>query len=449
MRSKCLTRIIEIRGIRVAEKFNLTEEELRRYVDAAGEEPHIDHKGPVEWDKSKQSASLAKDIMACANTRQGGALVIGVKEENGQLERVGVTDKQAASFDTTKVAAWVNKYCEPPIQFTCYVIDHHQKKFVIIRVAEFDDVPVICTKAFHDPDNTKKRLLTEGELYVRKPGAESAPIRTANDLRPLIGLASTKKQDELLRAIRSVMEGTPPRPVVEPEELYAEEREELQAAVTSSVKRTGRKGAWLAVSFPILYESERVASPEGLIELAEKGLASRGWTRLANYASGLNHGILIGLDEMAIALAHSGLCVIQEPYLEDARAFRDPWHPPEAPLQAGHWVEYRHTIWRVVRIFRFLAGCSEALDPSEELVYDISADQLESRFLVSETGRVPITRLDHPSLARKFTRRNQVTAAEFRAGWQEHCADILLAFFRLFYPSIKREVIMSWIAKAQ
>ena len=130
-----------------------------------GEEPHIDHKAPIEWDGAVRSAGLAKDIMACANVRGGGVIVIGVSEpEPGRFVREGISDEQARTFDTTAVAGWVNARCEPPIQLTCYRVSHHDATFEVIRIAEFEDVPVICTKEFVDPSNSKKRLLVKGAI---------------------------------------------------------------------------------------------------------------------------------------------------------------------------------------------------------------------------------------------------------------------------------------------
>ena len=127
--------------------FPLTSAQLVRYIDAAGENDHIDAKRPVTWDGAAESAALAKDIAAFANSRDGGVLVIGKSEITpGQFELTGLTEKEAGSFDQTKISTWINKRFEPPIRFTCHRVEHHGKIFAVITVVEFADVPHLCVK---------------------------------------------------------------------------------------------------------------------------------------------------------------------------------------------------------------------------------------------------------------------------------------------------------------
>ena len=56
-----------------------TPDELIRLIEAAGESANIDAKGPMEWDGAEASAGLTKDILAFANCRDGGVIVIDKK----------------------------------------------------------------------------------------------------------------------------------------------------------------------------------------------------------------------------------------------------------------------------------------------------------------------------------------------------------------------------------
>ena len=121
--------------------------ELIRFIEAAGENINVDAKAAMEWDGQEHSASLAKDILAFANSRDGGVIVIGKAEkDDGQFELTGVTPEQAATFETTKVATWVNNHCDPSVHLSCNTVAHEAKLFVVITVREFDDVPIMCTK---------------------------------------------------------------------------------------------------------------------------------------------------------------------------------------------------------------------------------------------------------------------------------------------------------------
>src|SRR6266851_3724547 len=109
--------------------------ELIRFIEAAGESANIDAKGPMEWDGGEASAGLTKDILALANSRDGGVIVIGKEEtQPGKFVLAGLADPQAASFETTKVATWVNNHCSPSVNLVCYRQDHQTRPFILIAV---------------------------------------------------------------------------------------------------------------------------------------------------------------------------------------------------------------------------------------------------------------------------------------------------------------------------
>ena len=76
----------------------LTPSELTRIITSAGEDDHVDAKAGVAWDGSNASASLAKDVAAFANSRDGGYIVLGKEEPSpGQFTLVGVSEDDAAT----------------------------------------------------------------------------------------------------------------------------------------------------------------------------------------------------------------------------------------------------------------------------------------------------------------------------------------------------------------
>src|SRR5205807_4719918 len=91
-------------------------DELTRYIEAAGESAHIEAKGPMEWDGGEAAAALTKDIIALANSRDGGVIVVGkLESQPGNFVLTGLSEPQATSFETTKVATWVNNHSSPPV----------------------------------------------------------------------------------------------------------------------------------------------------------------------------------------------------------------------------------------------------------------------------------------------------------------------------------------------
>ena len=220
-----------------------TTNELIRFIEAAGENENIDAKGPVEWDGGVTSAGLAKDIISFANSRDGGVIVIGKTEEaDGKFVLKGLSAGQASSFETTKVAAWVNSKCQPPVNLVCHRVQYADLEFVVLTVAEFADVPHLCTKSYQDPDNPKNFILREGTIYVRNVNAESAPLRSPDELRALVGLATKKRGQEMITMFESMLKG---RPLVVPpsdEDLFESELRQVEGQLGQKYEQALQSG---------------------------------------------------------------------------------------------------------------------------------------------------------------------------------------------------------------
>ena len=85
------------------------------------ESDELDYKAAQDWEELTKAgkAKFVRHLLAFANTR-GGYLVVGVGEDASGYPalRTGLTAKQCASFDPSKVGAFVNSHVEPPIKFT-------------------------------------------------------------------------------------------------------------------------------------------------------------------------------------------------------------------------------------------------------------------------------------------------------------------------------------------
>lgn len=245
-------------------------DELTRFIEAAGESAHIDAKGPMAWDGDETSAGLTKDILALANSRDGGVIVIGKDEpEDGKFLLTGLTEAQASSFDTTKVATWVNNHCQPPVSLVCHRHEHQGRLFVVVALTEFHDVPVICIKQYELPGKPAKVLLRKGAVYVRTANAESAPLSTVEEMRGLIGLATTKRADQMLAMFQAMLKGRPLLEAKPDEELFQAERQEMQAALDSEFEGETSLGAWTFVCHPVRHQPSRWEETDTLKKVIE------------------------------------------------------------------------------------------------------------------------------------------------------------------------------------
>jgi predicted HTH transcriptional regulator len=125
-----------------------------------------------------------------ANRRDGGRVIVGVAEGGSTLDPVGLSDPDIATWNYDDVAAGVAVYADPSVSFDLEPVASQGKAFVVLRVREFEEIPILC-KADFTP--TTGAILRAGACYVRsrrKP--ETTEIPTHEDMRALIEVATDK-----------------------------------------------------------------------------------------------------------------------------------------------------------------------------------------------------------------------------------------------------------------
>lgn len=201
--------------------------DLEFYIRQGKEERYLEYKGSMLWTNDDTKVKIAQAMMAMSNLRNGGVIVVGMKEtKRGIWEPDIMTDEQVNSFTQDDIAQWVNDYAVPAVQFTVRPFSLDTNKFVIIKVREFDSVPTICRK----PKTLRGReALKKGAIYYRSNSKnESAPISSDEDMRELIALAVNKgiaREIERLRELGFV--AALPVPQEEDAFKYKQEREGL------------------------------------------------------------------------------------------------------------------------------------------------------------------------------------------------------------------------------
>jgi predicted HTH transcriptional regulator len=127
-----------------------------------------------------------------ANRRDGGLVILGVQESTQPIP-VGLSDEQAESWlNYDDLSASVNEYASPCVRLEPELHTFWGKKFVFIRVRQFDDIPVLCAKDYNEPGKVSP-VLRRGACYVRarhKP--ETSEIPSEEEMRELLELAIDK-----------------------------------------------------------------------------------------------------------------------------------------------------------------------------------------------------------------------------------------------------------------
>lgn len=171
---------------------------LEGLLEAGAESPGTDYKGPCAWNLG----TFAKDILALSNVQDGGYIIVGVEETDTGFVRRGVTLEQKATFVLDEMRDQISLYADPHVKFLVeFLTDKGGLEFVVIKVAPFEEIPVLCRKTQYD--------LRAATLYYRNRNrrVESAPVSNSHDLRDILDRAAVKRMQRLLELGLAVQAG--------------------------------------------------------------------------------------------------------------------------------------------------------------------------------------------------------------------------------------------------
>lgn len=161
---------------------------LELLLEGMQETDAVEFKAAIPWDKN----TFVKDILALSNTIDGGLIIIGV--EDGTFARQGLSDELIATYDADRMRDQIAPYADPRVMFTRSVIaDARGLKYVVIEVAPFEDIPVICARDGSDVHN--------GAIYYRSRARRAASARVSNsaDMRDIIETSIARRHRQLRR----------------------------------------------------------------------------------------------------------------------------------------------------------------------------------------------------------------------------------------------------------
>jgi predicted HTH transcriptional regulator len=179
-------------------------DQLVRDLLAQGSESRVDYKSakPAPQDV-RQRADFAKHVIGLSNRKDGGYLLIGVKDST--LVPVGLTEAQVASWDAAGVNSWLAPFAAPaPVVQVFRGSLEDGKVLIALRVPPFDEQPLVCTKTVNDTGN--KPITREGALYIRTEETRTREVSTEAQMRELLGRAYVKRAERLLYEIKALID---------------------------------------------------------------------------------------------------------------------------------------------------------------------------------------------------------------------------------------------------
>jgi len=176
-------------------------EELVKLILHGREERNLEYKGasgpdPLAWGPDPVKAKIARAAMGMANIG-GGDNVIGMDEDKANSVWIpnGVPSDIDASYKQDPVQQYVNRQADPYVKLWVYHVEHSGCRFVIIRVAGFDELPVVCTRPHQGH-------LRQGAIYTRSFGKhETVEIQSQSEMQELLDLAIERGVERRLRSV--------------------------------------------------------------------------------------------------------------------------------------------------------------------------------------------------------------------------------------------------------
>ena len=176
-------------------------EELLPLILSPSESLSIEYKTWLNFANDEHKAILAKAVIAIAN-EGGGHVVIGMQEERPNLVSIA-RPPEIAEYDQDSINKIIRRFSQPAIQCVLSALVHPGTghPVAIISIPGGYGFPVMSKSG------TAERTILPHLCYMRKPGPESAAPENQSDWERLLSRCIRNRQDELLDAIRTIVQG--------------------------------------------------------------------------------------------------------------------------------------------------------------------------------------------------------------------------------------------------
>ena len=202
-----------------------------------GERQNIDYKSSVPFGADDAfSLKLIRHILGMSNSG-GGWLVIGYAQDDGQPYPDPLHEHVTCStYEPTQLSRKVDSHVErgQRVKIEVYQEEHPTSGvlYPLLRVDGFERMPNICRSSKEASDSGEK-ILKQGAVYVRRPGAETTELSTIADWEEMISRCIRLRRGEFLEEFRDLYE----RMTSSPEESPGSEGARLQDFLARSHSR--------------------------------------------------------------------------------------------------------------------------------------------------------------------------------------------------------------------
>jgi hypothetical protein len=150
----------------------------------------VDYKERLNWNAGRfAQIEVLRDLAGFAN-REGGTIVVGLREVGGSIEATGLQTDDPIP-DATVVGQLFREHFDPPAEINTGTAEVDGITFGWLSVGAFSVSPIIATRDIHD-ERTRRPALTDGDLLIRSDALAIEKVK-ARDLRALLDRAITNR----------------------------------------------------------------------------------------------------------------------------------------------------------------------------------------------------------------------------------------------------------------
>ncbi len=366
----------------------MQEQEIRDLIKLGSESANLDYKEGFIWNKENKDKKyeLLRDLIAMANTRDGGRIIFGVRD-NDYLY-VGASDEIFETIDPNNVVQMLHQWSDPKVSCQISKLTVDGKRVIVFDVTEFDDTPIICIDSIKTVDQSRL-ILRKGSVYIRTAAAATEEISSSHEMRELLGRAIRKKSNELLGSIEKLITGKPTRPTSQSVDLYSIEidlaEKFLQEVLGKGFLQSAR---WEFISYPVEYNRTRISELpmiEKLIRSSEVYL--RGWNfphldreNESNFDSGLQSFTDSDRIREGFRLYQSSLFLFERAFWEDAEGGK--------AKSGKRTLSFISAIYVITELTLFLKRAHENLEFDSDIRVIVKLFGCKDRELASYDGMV-------------------------------------------------------------
>lgn len=177
---------------------------INQLLGGGAETRSVDYKCSMAWDETTK-AKFLKHIMAFANAG-GGQILLGYNEKATAMndKRTGVEDKHLETWDVTRIAQYINKYCVPNIDIEILRLqDKNEKIYVVLRIPSLRKSPHFSTSNLNDTNN--QLIVRKGAIYIRTKEKTCEEVTDFDDWERLLQHCLMQRRQELLSSFEQII----------------------------------------------------------------------------------------------------------------------------------------------------------------------------------------------------------------------------------------------------